>query len=58
MRFLKKRREWRLPGFLNGDALVFCGESKEDMKVMVGHFVEACGRRVPKINADKIKMMT
>ena len=32
--------EWILPGLLYADDLVFCGESEEDIKAMVGRFVE------------------
>ena len=35
---------------------VLCGEFEEDLKVMVGHFVEMC-KRCLKINADKSKVM-
>ena len=48
--------EWRLPGFLNGDDLVMYCESEEDLKVMVGCFVEVC-RRGLKLNEDKSKMI-
>ena len=51
--FLGERRELRLPGLLYADGLVLCGESEEDLKVMVGHFVEVCRRRGLKVNADK-----
>ena len=37
--------------------LVFCGESEEDLKAMVGHFVEVCRRRGLKVNAGKNKVM-
>ena len=33
------RREWRLPGFLYADDLVWCGELEENLKVMLRHFV-------------------
>ena len=36
MRFQEGEREWRLPGFLYTDDLVLCGESKEDLREMVG----------------------
>ena len=36
------RREWRLPGLLYADDLVLCGESEEDLRVMVGRFIEVC----------------
>ena len=38
VRFMEEEREWRLPA----DDLVLCGESKEDLRVMVGRFVEVC----------------
>ena len=41
-----------MPGLLYADDLVLCCDSKEDLKVMVGCFVEVC-RRDLKINADK-----
>ena len=33
-------KEWRLPGILYADDLVLCGELEEDLKAIVGHFVE------------------
>ena len=42
--FLEDGREWRLPGLLHVDDLVLCGESEEDMMVMLGRFVEVCKR--------------
>ena len=44
-------REWRLPGLLYADDFVSCGESEEDLKAMVGRFVEVCKRRGLKVNA-------
>ena len=41
----KKGREWRLPGLLYADDLVLCDESQEDLRAMVGHFIEVCMRR-------------
>ena len=38
------------------DDMVLCGESEEDLKMMVERFVEVCGRGL-KVNADKIKVM-
>ena len=35
MSFLKDGIEWRLPGLLYADDLILCGESEEDLKVMV-----------------------
>ena len=43
--------EWRLPGLLYADNLVLCGESEEDLRVMVGLFDEVCRRRGLKVNA-------
>ena len=37
--FLEYGREWKLPGFLNTDKLVVCGES-EDLRAVVGRFTE------------------
>ena len=39
------------------DDLVLCGELEEDLRVMVGRFVELCRRRGLKVNADKSKGM-
>ena len=55
MRFLEERREGKLPGLLYTDDLVVCDESEEDLRVMVGRFVEMCRRRL-KVNADKSKV--
>ena len=52
----EERREWRLPGLLYVDDLVICGESKEDLRVMVGGFAEVF-RRGLKINAGKSKVL-
>ena len=30
--FLEDGREWRLPGLLNADDLVLCGESEDDLR--------------------------
>ena len=40
VRFQEEEREWRLPGTLYADDLVLCGESEENMRVMLGRFVE------------------
>ena len=55
--FLEDGREWTLPGLLYADDLVLCGESEEDLRVMVGQFAKVCRRRGLKINAGKSKMM-
>ena len=52
----KEGREWRLPDFMYADDLVLCGELKEDLRVIVGHFVEVC-RLSLKVNACKSKVM-
>ena len=39
------------------DDLVICGESKEDLRVMVGRFAEVCRRRELKVNPGKSKVM-
>ena len=45
-----------MPGLLYADDLVLCGESKEDLRVIVGCFAEVC-RRGLKVNAVKSKVM-
>ena len=45
-----------MPCLLYADDLVLCGESKEDLRTMVGRFVEVC-RRGLKVNAGKSKVM-
>ena len=45
-----------MPVLLYTDDLGLCGESEEDLRVMVGCFVEVC-RRGLKINTDKSKVM-
>ena len=43
--------------FFYADDLVMCDESKENLREMVGWFVEACRRRGLKANAGKSKVM-
>ena len=43
--------------FLVADDLVLCGELEEDLKKMLGHFVDACKRRGLKVIADKSMVM-
>ena len=50
-------REWRLPGLMNADDLVLCGESEEDLRAMVGCFAEVCRRAGLKVNVGKTKVM-
>ena len=40
--FLEDGKEWRLPCLLYADDLVRCGESEEDLGVMVGQFAVRC----------------
>ena len=54
----KEGREWRLPGLLYVDDLVLCCELEEDLKAMMGRFVEVCRRRRLKVNVGKSKVMT
>ena len=46
-----------MPGLLYADDLILCGESEEDLRVMVGWFAEVCIRRGLKANAGKSKVM-
>ena len=39
------------------DDLVLCGESEEDLRVIVGQFAEVCRSRGLKVNAGKSKGM-
>ena len=55
--FLEGGKKWRLPGLLYADDLALCGESEEDLRVMVGRFSEVCRRRVLTVNAGKSKVM-
>ena len=57
VRFLEERRQWRLPGLLYADDLILSGDSEEDLRVMVGSFVEVCRRRGQKFNAGNSKVM-
>ena len=51
MSFLEDGRECRLPSILYVNDLVLCGESEEDLRVMVGQFAEACKRRGLQVKA-------
>ena len=55
--FQEEGREWRLPGLLYAGDLIFCGESKEDLRAVVGRFLEVCRRRDLKVNAGKSKVI-
>ena len=57
MHGLEEGREWELPGLLYTDELVLCGESEENLRAMLGRFVEVCKKRGLKVNADKSKVM-
>ena len=46
-----------MPGLLYADDFVLCGESGEDLKAIVGHFLGVCRRRGLKVNADKNMVM-
>ena len=56
MSFLEDGKEGRLPGLLYTDDLVLCGESEEDLRMMVGRFAEVY-RRGLEINAGKSTVM-
>ena len=57
VKFHEEGREWRCSGLLYADDLVLCGESEEDLRAMVGLFVEVCRRRRLKVNVGKSKVM-
>ena len=46
VRFLEKRKEWRLPGILYADDLILCGESEEDLKMMFGCLLRCIEEKV------------
>ena len=46
-----------MPGLLHVDDLVLCYESDEDLRAIVGRFIEVCRRRGLKVNAGKSKVM-
>ena len=46
-----------MSGLLYADVLVLCIEMEEDLRAMVGHFVEVCRRGSLKVNAGKSKVM-
>ena len=56
VKFQEEGRERRLLGLLYADHLVFCGELEEDLRAIVGRFIEVC-RRSLKVNAGKGKVM-
>ena len=39
------------------DDLVLCGESEEDLRAIVGRFIEVYGRRCLRVNEGKSKVM-
>ena len=54
----KEGREWRLPGLLYaGDFLVLFGKLEEDMRAVVGRFVELRKTRGLKVNEVKSKVV-
>ena len=57
VRFQEEGREWILSGLLYADDLFLYSESEEDLKVMVGRFVDVCRKRDLKVNAGKNKVM-
>ena len=55
--FLEDGRKGRLPDLLYSDDLILCGESEEDLRVMVGWFAEVCRKRGLKVNTGKSKVI-
>ena len=55
--FPEKGREWKLPGLLCANDFVLCGEWEEDLRAILGRFLEVCRRRVLKVNAGKWRVM-
>ena len=46
-----------MPFLLYADDLVLCGESEEDLRAMVGRFVEVCRKRGLKVNTGESKVI-
>ena len=46
-----------MPSLLYGDALVLCGESEDDLRMMIRHLFEVYKRRSQKVNARNSKVM-
>ena len=44
-------------GLLYADDLVLCGESEENLRAMLGYFVEVCRRRGLKVNVAKSRVV-
>ena len=42
---------------MQADDLIMCGKSQEDLRAMVGHFVEVCRRIILEVSGDKKNMM-
>ena len=47
----EEEKEWKLLGLLYADNLVLCDGLKEDLRAVLGSFVEVCRRRGLKVNA-------
>ena len=50
----EERREWILRRLLYADDLVLCAESEEDLRAIVGRFVEVYRRRGLKVNVVRV----
>ena len=57
VRFQEEGRGLKLPGLLYADDLVLCGESEENLRKIVGRFIEVFRERGLKVNAGKSKVM-
>ena len=55
VRFSEEGTELTLPGLLYAEDLFLCAEPKEDLRLMMGRFVEVCRRRELKANGSKSK---
>ena len=45
VRFQEEGRDWGLPSLLCVDDLALCGESEEDLRSVVGRFIEVCRKK-------------
>ena len=57
VKFSEDERKWRLRCLWYTDDAVLFGESEEDLRMVVGRFIEVHKRNGLKVNRDKCKMI-
>ena len=56
VRLQEEGREWRFSDLFYAYDLVLCDDSEEDLRAVVGRFIEICKRRSLKVNTGKSEM--